>query len=188
MARAEKGRVAAHHLFPCCLHSARAHRPDRLLAQSALQRPLPRPSGHSSASPAGQARLGVELGFFCVLHTWGQNLHFHPHLHCVVPGGGLSPDQKRWIHGNRKFHSCPSRCSAAASGICFVTHWKMPRARGELQFFGDLQLLASTPAGFRQLSRPAAQTEMDVRGQTADHPLVVPSMSSNIYDITLTAW
>src|SRR5712691_10408197 len=37
-------------------------------------------------------RLGVEIGFFAVLHSWGQNLHFHPHLHCVVPGGGLSTD------------------------------------------------------------------------------------------------
>jgi hypothetical protein len=36
--------------------------------------------------------LGAEIGFFAVLHTWGQNLHLHPHLHCVVPGGGLSPD------------------------------------------------------------------------------------------------
>src|ERR1039458_9946960 len=36
--------------------------------------------------------LGAEIGFFAVLHTWGQNLHRHPHLHCVVPGGGLSPD------------------------------------------------------------------------------------------------
>ncbi|HYW40788.1 MAG TPA: IS91 family transposase [Terriglobales bacterium] len=44
--------------------------------------------------------LGAEIGFFAVLHTWGQNLLHHPHLHCVVPGGGLSPDGKRWI-------SCP---------------------------------------------------------------------------------
>ena len=41
--------------------------------------------------------LGAEIGFFAVLHTWGQNLLHHPHLHCVVPGGGLSPDQEHWI-------------------------------------------------------------------------------------------
>jgi hypothetical protein len=40
--------------------------------------------------------LGAEIGFFAVLHTWGQNLHLHPHLHCVVPGGGLSPDGQ-WV-------------------------------------------------------------------------------------------
>ena len=38
--------------------------------------------------------LGAEIGFFAVLHTWGQNLHLHPHLHCVVPGGGLSADER----------------------------------------------------------------------------------------------
>lgn len=47
---------------------------------------------------AGDARhLGAAIGFFAVLHTWGQTLVHHPHLHCVVPGGGLSPDGTRWI-------------------------------------------------------------------------------------------
>src|SRR5271169_4529341 len=41
--------------------------------------------------------LGAEIGFFAILHTWGQNLLHHPHVHCVVPGGGLSPDHQRWI-------------------------------------------------------------------------------------------
>ena len=46
---------------------------------------------------ADPKHLGAEIGFFAVLHSWGQNLLFHPHLHCVVPGGGLSPDGDRWI-------------------------------------------------------------------------------------------
>jgi hypothetical protein len=41
--------------------------------------------------------LGCEIGFFAILDTWGQNLLHHPHVHCVVPGGGLSPDDERWI-------------------------------------------------------------------------------------------
>src|ERR1022692_589959 len=41
--------------------------------------------------------LGAEIGFFAVLHTWGQALQHHPHLHCVVPGGGISPDGQRWV-------------------------------------------------------------------------------------------
>src|SRR5262249_16359916 len=40
---------------------------------------------------------GDEMGFLAVLHTWGQNLEHHPHVHCVVPGGGLSPDGSRWL-------------------------------------------------------------------------------------------
>jgi len=44
---------------------------------------------------ADPAHLGAEIGFLAILHTWGQNLLHHPHLHCVVPGGGLSPDGTR---------------------------------------------------------------------------------------------
>jgi hypothetical protein len=40
--------------------------------------------------------LGAEIGAIAVLHTWGQALHHHPHLHCIVPAGGISPDQTRW--------------------------------------------------------------------------------------------
>ena len=47
--------------------------------------------------------LGAEIGFFGILHTWGQNLLFHPHIHCVIPGGGISPDRKRWIHPHYPF-------------------------------------------------------------------------------------
>lgn len=46
---------------------------------------------------ADPKHLGAEIGFLAVLHTWGQNLMHHPHLHCVIPGGGLSPDHQRWI-------------------------------------------------------------------------------------------
>jgi hypothetical protein len=46
---------------------------------------------------ADPQHLGAQLGFLSILHTWGQTLQPHPHLHCVVPGGGLSPDHQRWI-------------------------------------------------------------------------------------------
>jgi hypothetical protein len=47
--------------------------------------------------------LGAEIGFFSILHTWGQNLLFHPHLHCVIPGGGIAPDKTRWIYPQYPF-------------------------------------------------------------------------------------
>jgi predicted Zn-ribbon and HTH transcriptional regulator len=47
--------------------------------------------------------MGAEIGFLCILHTWGQNLLLHPHLHCVVPAGGLAPDHQRWIHPKYPF-------------------------------------------------------------------------------------
>jgi hypothetical protein len=46
---------------------------------------------------ANPKRLGAKIGFVGILHTWGQNLQLHPHIHCVIPGGGLSPDGTRWI-------------------------------------------------------------------------------------------
>ena len=47
--------------------------------------------------------LGAEIGYFGILHTWGQNLLFHPHIHCVIPGGGIAPDHARWIHPRYPF-------------------------------------------------------------------------------------
>ena len=52
---------------------------------------------------ADPKHLGAAIGFLAVLHTWGQNLHLHPHLHCVVPGGGISPDGARWVSCGESF-------------------------------------------------------------------------------------
>jgi hypothetical protein len=52
---------------------------------------------------ADPKHLGAEIGFLSILHTWGQNLLLHPHIHCVVPAGGLAPDHQRWIHPKYAF-------------------------------------------------------------------------------------
>jgi Transposase zinc-binding domain/Putative transposase len=52
---------------------------------------------------ADPKHLGAQTGVLAVLHTWGQNLQFHPHVHCVLPGGGLSPDGSRWIASSANF-------------------------------------------------------------------------------------
>jgi hypothetical protein len=52
-------------------------------------------------------RLGAEIGFLSILHTWGSNLLPHYHIHCVVPGGGLSADRKRWIHTSHPLFLLP---------------------------------------------------------------------------------
>jgi hypothetical protein len=90
-------------------------------------------------------RLGVLLGFFCVLHSWGQNLHFHPHLHCVVPGGGLSPDGQHWIHGRRRF-LLPVKVLSRLFRRLFLKALEKAFAAGKLQFFGDLEALRDPPA------------------------------------------
>jgi hypothetical protein len=67
---------------------------------------------------ADPKHLGAEIGFFVVLHTWGSNLLHHPHLHCAVPGGGLSPDRTQWISCQAGFF-CPSGCSQGCFVVCF---------------------------------------------------------------------
>src|ERR1035437_460791 len=62
---------------------------------------------------ADPRHLGAEIGFLSVLHTWGQNLLHHPHIHCVIPSGGLSLDHQHWVHPRypfgsaREFVKCP---------------------------------------------------------------------------------
>ncbi len=78
--------------------------------------------------------LGGELGFFAVLHTWGQNLLHHPHLHCVVPGGGLSPDRKRWIACRPGFF-LPVRVLSRLFRRLFLEALAQAFQQGKLQFF-----------------------------------------------------
>jgi Putative transposase/Transposase zinc-binding domain len=90
---------------------------------------------------ADPQHLGAVPGFFSVLHTWGQNLHFHPHLHCVVSGGGLSSDKKRWICGRRRFF-LPVRVLSRRFRNLFMNALEKARAQGQLQFFGELASLS----------------------------------------------
>jgi len=101
---------------------------------------------------ADPQRLGVETGFFAILHTWGQNLHFHPHLHCVVPGGGLSPDHDRWIAANPKF-LLPVKVLSARFRRLFLEALAVVYNAGKLQFFGDLLPLRD-PAAFAHYLAP----------------------------------
>ncbi len=52
---------------------------------------------------ADPKHLGAEVGFLSVLHTWGQNLQHHPHVHCIIPAGGLAADRSRWINSGKRF-------------------------------------------------------------------------------------
>ena len=101
---------------------------------------------------ADPQRLGVEIGFFAILHSWGQNLHFHPHLHCVVPGGGLSPTADRWIHGRRRF-LLPVKVLSARFRRLFLEALQQAYDAGQLQFFGELAGL-SDPAAFASYLAP----------------------------------
>jgi hypothetical protein len=94
--------------------------------------------------------LGAEIGFFAVLHTWGQNLHLHPHLHCVVPGGGVSPDDQ-WVACRPGFF-LPVRVLSRLFRRLFLEAMEKAHADGQLQFFGDLEPLQDRPAFLRHLA------------------------------------
>jgi Putative transposase len=95
--------------------------------------------------------LGAEIGFFSVLHTWNQKLEHHPHIHCVVPAGGLSPDHTRWISSSRRFF-LPVDVLAEVFRAKFVEALQEASAHGQLQFHGSLTAFAR-PKVFKQLLR-----------------------------------
>jgi Putative transposase/Transposase zinc-binding domain len=100
--------------------------------------------------------LGADIGFFTVLHTWGQNLHLHPHLHCVVPGGGLSPDGQ-WKACLPGFF-LPVRVLSRLFRRLFLEALEKAHAEGQLQFFSELEPLRDASA-FAQYLAPVRLTE-----------------------------
>jgi len=86
---------------------------------------------------ADPKRLEAEIGLTAVLHTWGQTLDHHPHVHCVVPGGGLSPDRTRWVKCRRGFF-LPVRVLSRLYRRLFLDGLTALFDAGELSFFGDL--------------------------------------------------
>jgi hypothetical protein len=101
--------------------------------------------------------LGAETGFIAVLHSWGQNLHYHPHIHCIVPGGGLSPDGTRWISCRPGFF-LPVRVLSRLFRRLFLEELRTAFDAGRLEFFGDLADLAQ-PTAFSRLLAEARSIE-----------------------------
>ena len=112
---------------------------------------------------ADPKRLGVQLGFFCVLHSWGQNLQFHPHLHCVVPGGGLSKDRERWIFAQRHF-LFPVKVLGKRFRHLFLDALEKAYRQGLLHFFGDLKAL-DEPRAFARYLAPLREKKWVVYAQ-----------------------
>jgi hypothetical protein len=96
---------------------------------------------------ADPQHLGAQTGVLAVLHTWGQNLPFHPHVHCVVPGGGLSPEGTGWVASPRHFF-LPVRVLSRVFRGKFLAGLRAALARGELRFATDqFERVLSAAAG-----------------------------------------
>src|ERR1700691_4568657 len=96
--------------------------------------------------------LGAEIGFFSVLHTWSQQLNIHPHVHCVVPAGGLSLDHTRWVRSPDNYFLPKGVLRKIFRGK-FVDALEQAFQNGQLRFEGDLKLLAQ-PKIFAAWLRP----------------------------------
>jgi hypothetical protein len=94
--------------------------------------------------------LGAEIGFFSVLHTWNQKLQLHPHVHCVIPNGGLSPTRLHWIKTRYAFF-LPVQVLGRVFRGKFVAALKRAFQDGQLHFHGDLKPLAQPKTFFAWL-------------------------------------
>jgi hypothetical protein len=92
---------------------------------------------------ADRKHLGAAIGFLAVLHTWGQNLHLHPHLHCIVPGGGISPGGDGWIGCKKKSFFLPVPVLRSRFRRLFLIYLRKAFQESRLKFHGEM-------AGLRQ--------------------------------------
>lgn len=109
------------------------------------------------AIAADPKHLGAKIGFLAILHTWGQTLLAHPHLHCVVPGGGLSKDEKKWVPSRPRFFLSVRVLSRLYRNI-FLNSLKDAFDEGKLKFYGRLEYLV-TPKAFNNLLHSCRKTE-----------------------------
>jgi hypothetical protein len=120
------------------------------------KRPLYSLLSHASAATllevaASPQHLGAGIGFLSVLHTWGQNLQHHPHVHCLIPAGGLSADRSRWIQPRYAFF-LPRQVLRRVFRGKFVAGLKLAFGQGKLRFYRDQKALRD-PKLFRALVR-----------------------------------
>jgi hypothetical protein len=100
--------------------------------------------------------LGAEIGFIAVLHSWGQTLQYHPHLHCIVPGGGISPDNQRWIACRPGFF-LPVRVLSRLFRRRFLEQLDAAFAAGRLGFYAELAELRDSDAFAHHLASTREQ-------------------------------
>ena len=99
---------------------------------------------------ADPRHLGARIGFTAVLHSWGSALTHHPHLHCIVPGGGISLDGERWVSCRPRFF-LPVRVLSRRFRRLFLKRLAAAHDAGRLKFFGDHAHLADAQAFARYL-------------------------------------
>jgi hypothetical protein len=113
---------------------------------------------------ADPKHLGARIGFFAVLHTWGQTLRHHPHVHCVVPGGGLTQDGTQWVACRSGFF-LPVRVLSRLFRRLFLDWLNKAFQQGRLQFHGKLHHLAD-PQAFQDYLNQCASSDWVVHSKS----------------------
>lgn len=115
---------------------------------------------------ADPRHLGAEIGFLSILHTWGQTLVRHPHVHCVVPAGGFSPDRQRWVRPKYPSFFLPVKVLSRVFRGKFVEGLRRAYVRGELDLSGATATLQD-PAHWHALVDALFQTDWVVYAKPA---------------------
>src|SRR2546422_9015468 len=153
LARSTSPGASPNALRPCGLHTSSSFGPLVLQNKKVIYDLLFRTSAESLLEVARDPQhLGAQIGFFSVLHTWSQQLNLHPHVHCVVPAGGLSPDHTRWVRSPDNYF-LPKKVLRKVFRGKFVDALKQAFQNGQLNFHADLKLLAQ-PKTFAAWLRP----------------------------------
>jgi Putative transposase/Transposase zinc-binding domain len=148
---------------PKCQSLARAQWPEEIAAiayqiKEVLYDLLFRATSETLRTIAADPKhLGAEIGFFAVLHSWGQSLLFHPHLHCVIPGGGLSSDGDRWVCCRQGFF-LRVRVLSRLFRRLFLEFLQQAFDDGQLHFFSSFLPLQDLSASSAYLA-PLRQAE-----------------------------
>jgi hypothetical protein len=142
MAGRARDRTARHRLLSPRLHAAGPDRRHRLAEQGGGYGILFKAAAETVLTIAADPRhLGARVGITAVLHTWGSAMTHHPHIHMIVPGGGLSADGERWVASRPGFF-LPVRVLSRLFRRLFLTMLATAHNEGRLAFFGALEMLA----------------------------------------------
>ena len=129
---------------------------------------------------ANPRHLGGRIGGLMVLHTWGQNLMHHPHVHCVVPAGAISPEGKRWIPSRQDFF-LPVRVLSRVFRGKFIAGLKQLYTQGRLVLSGQLTVLSDESA-FEQFLNLTVRHSLP--GAALSHRRLHPSMIRRPFFLT----
>jgi hypothetical protein len=126
--------------------------------------------------------LGAQAGLLSILHSWGQTLQPHPHIHCVVPGGGLSPDHTQWISSPSNFF-LPVKVLSRVFRRKFVAGLRRALRSHQLAFYGECMALANQSNSVPSSTGSLGRTGLSMPSP----PLAARNMSSITWPVTRIA-